>query len=383
MEIVFRRDAISVCYSGVLYIVWMVSSIGAAGLGERSHSERSTFVDEATGAIVTRLTSSPAKDDKIYQTHPNWTADGSHLIFFSDRTGRDEVFATEEATGEIIQITDGDSGAIVVARHDNVLFVVRDDSVFAVNLNALLTDSKKGTIKSAAAYRQKIATLPAGCRLSGTFTEDANGEILYFGLVDSSTAYSIQKLDLATGKFSTVVNLDFKVGHCQAHPSKSGIISYCHETGGDAPQRMWITNSDGSNNRPFYRETYEEWVTHEVWWTADRMLFAIWPKNEQMKLKPYGIGSLSMTDFDHHVHDQFPYWHVCGTPDGKYAVGDTFNGQLYLVEICSGKRRLFTQGHRPAGATSHQHQSISPEGKRVLFVSSKFGNWDLMTVDIP
>jgi oligogalacturonide lyase len=146
---------------------------------------------------------------------------------------------------------------------------------------------------------------------------------------------------------------------------------------------MWITNSDGTGNRPFYTETYGEWVTHEVWWTADRMLFAIWPKDEQMKTKPYGIASVSMTDFTHQIHDQFPYWHVCGTPDGKYAIGDTFDGQLFLIDVGSGKRWLLTQGHRPMGAKSHQHQSISPDGKRVLFVSSKFGNWDLMTVDIP
>jgi Tol biopolymer transport system component len=380
---VFRCDAISACYSVGLCLALLVAGTWAAGLGSRTHSERSTFVDEATGVRVTRLTSSPANDDKVYQTHPNWIADGSHLIFHSDRSGRDEVFAMEEATGEIIQITDGDSGPIVVARHDNVLFVVRDDWIFAMNLNALLTDIKKGTIKDASAYRKKSAKLPMGCRLSGTFTEDANHAILYFGLVDSSTAYSIQKLDLASGKFSTVVNLDFQVGHCQSHPKKSGIISYCQETGGDAPQRMWITNSDGSNNRPFYLETYDEWVTHEVWWTDDRMLFTIWPKNDQMKLKPYGIASVSLTDFHHQIHEQFPYWHVCGTQDGKYAIGDTFDGQLYLIEIGSGKRRLLTQGHRPPGATSHQHQSISPDGKRVLFVSSKFGSWDLMTVDIP
>ncbi len=173
------------------------------------------------------------------------------------------------------------------------------------------------------------------------------------------------------------------MGHCQAHPSETGVISYCHETGGDAPQRMWIVRSDGSGNRPFYAETYDEWVTHEVWWTPDRMLFTIWPKDDAMKAKPHGIASVSLADFSHRIHDQFPYWHVCGTPDGKYAIGDTFDGELFLIDTRTGKRELMTQGHRPANATSHPHQSISPDGKRVLFVSSKFGNWDLMTVDLP
>lgn len=355
----------------------------AEGLGYRNQSERTTFIDEVTKATVTRLTSSPSKDDKIYQTHPNWIADGSHLVFHSDRTGRDELFAMEETTGEIVQLTDRDSGPFVVARRENAIYLVRGGKIFLLQLSALLADSRSRTIKDASQYRSKIAELPKDCRLSGTFTEDANGTKLYFGLVHSNGAYSIQQLDLKTANFTKVIDVDFKVGHCQAHPTKTGVISYCQETGGDANQRMWITNSDGANNRPFYSESYDEWVTHETWWTPHQMLFVIWPKNEQMKLKPYGLASVSLNDFSHKILDQYPYWHVCGTPDGKYAVGDTFDGKLFLVDMSSGKRVLLTQGHRPDGAKSHQHQSISPEGKRVLFVSSKFGNWDLMTVDIP
>lgn len=113
------------------------------------------------------------------------------------------------------------------------------------------------------------------------------------------------------------------------------------------------------------------------------MLFTIWPKDEQMRKKPYGIASVSLTDYSHQIHNQNPYWHVCGTPDGKYAIGDTFEGELFLIDIPTSQRRLLTQGHRPPGAKSHQHQSLSPDGKRVLFVSSKYGNWDLMSVDIP
>lgn len=355
----------------------------AAGVGSRSPAERSTYVDADTGVTVTRLTSSPAQDDKIYQTHPNWTADDAYLIFHSDRTGTGEIFALEEATGEIVRITDKDSGAIVVARHSNALYLVRDNAVWIVDLRALLSDSKKAAVKSSTQYRRKLGELPAGQQVSGTFTEDADGKELYFGLVDSAEHYSIQKLDVATGTFFKVLDVDFRVGHCQAHPTRTGLISYCQESGGDTAQRMWITHSDGTGNRPFYVETYGEWVTHEVWWTDDRMLFAIWPKNEQMRSKPYGIASISLTDFSHKIHSQFPYWHVCGTTDGRFAVGDTFEGELFLIDAHTGDRQLLTKGHRPEGAKSHQHQSISPDGKRVLFVSSRFGNWELMTVDLP
>jgi oligogalacturonide lyase len=357
-------------------------AVSAEGVGARFPSERSVFIDETTGRTITRLTNSPAKDNKIYQTHPNWTPDGSSLIFYSDRTGSNEIFALEEATGEIVQITDGDSGSIVVSRHANVLYLVREGEVFRIDLDALLADSRKGAMKKASDYRTSAGRLPEGAKLSGTYTEDANGKALYFGLALGDEGWSIDELELESGAWRRIIDLDFKVGHSQAHPTKSGVISYCHETRGDAPQRMWIVSADGSGNRPFYKETYDEWVTHETWWTEDRMLFNIWPKNDAMKKKPHGIASVSLRNSSLVIHDQYPHWHVCGTTDGKHAVGDTLDGKLFLIDIETGERTLLTAGHRPKGADSHQHQSMSPDGKRVLFVSSMFGNWDLMTVEI-
>lgn len=364
-------------------LLFLVCGVIHAAPGDRLPSERSAFTDELTGLTITRLTTSPAKDDKIYQTHPNWTADGAYLIFNSHRTGASEVFALDEATGEIVQISDGDGGAFILGHNRNVMFIVRSGVVIELDLNALLRDSKSRVMNAAESYRRELGRLPEGASLSGTFTEDADGKSLYFGLALPDGRHAIERMNIATGECSQIISPDFKVGHAQAHPTRPGVISYCYETGGDAPQRMWIVNADGTGNRPFYAETYDEWVTHETWWTDDRMLFTIWPKDDAMKQKPHGIASVSLKDFSHTIHDQFPYWHVCGTSDGKFAIGDTFDGRLIMIRIATGERRLLTQGHRPKGMTSHQHQSLDPSGRRLLFVSSKFGNWDLMSVEIP
>jgi len=66
-------------------------------------------------------------------------------------------------------------------------------------------------------------------------------------------------MDLRTGAVATVVDVPFQMGHIQANAYVPGEILYCHETGGDAPQRMWITRSDGTGNRPLYKETPDEW----------------------------------------------------------------------------------------------------------------------------
>ena len=62
-----------------LFLVLLLGDIGYGGqdarwlgVGRRFASERVRYVDDVTGREVTMLTSCPARDNKIYQTHPNW-----------------------------------------------------------------------------------------------------------------------------------------------------------------------------------------------------------------------------------------------------------------------------------------------------------------------
>ena len=144
---------------------------------------------------------------------------------------------------------------------------------------------------------------------------------------------------------------------------------------------VWERNGP-VRRRQFYQETYDEWVTHEVWWGQNKALFTIWPKNEEMLQKPHGIAYVSLEDRAMHILSQKKYWHVGGSADGKWAVGDTFDGELYLINGETGQAKLLTQGHRPRGATVHPHPSFSPDGSSVLFCSEKRGNWDLFLVQV-
>src|ERR671913_29346 len=54
-----------------------------AQIGKRFPSERKEIRDTITGSKLIFLTSTPAGDSKIYQTHNQWTSDGQWLIFRS------------------------------------------------------------------------------------------------------------------------------------------------------------------------------------------------------------------------------------------------------------------------------------------------------------
>ena len=349
-------------------------------VGRRFSSEMMTYKDSVTGLEISMLTTSPAKDNKIYQTHPNWTADGRHIVFMSDRAGTSQYFALSIDTGAITQLTNDESpGNAFLNRAKPGMFYVSDNTIWDLDIDAILNlnDKKQNT-----RFRRKVADLPRKLKLSGTLSVGSNGKDIYLGVQYDEDSWGLLALNADTGRFRKIIDLNFRVGHCQAHPSMSGLITYCWETGGDSQQRMWIVRADGSNNGPFYKETYDEWVTHEVWWGPKKVLFTIWPKNEEMLKKPYGIAYITLQDRALNILSQKKYWHVGGSPDGNWAVGDTFDGELYLINGDTGEAKLLTQGHRPRGATVHPHPSFSPDGASILFCSEKNGNWDLLLVQL-
>src|SRR6478672_11937089 len=77
-----------------------------AQIGRRFPSEKKVVKDPVTGTMLTFLTSTPAGDSKIYQTHNHWTSDGQWVIFRSNRV-RGEAMAVNEKTGDIVQVTEG------------------------------------------------------------------------------------------------------------------------------------------------------------------------------------------------------------------------------------------------------------------------------------
>lgn len=362
--------------------------------GRSLPSERSVWSDPATGREVTFLTNSPAQDVKIYQTHPSWTADGAWIVFHSDRTGSRQLFAVHEASGRIVQLTslaDVETGQVAVSRKRPELVTVSGREVVRLDLSPTLTldesEGRGGARRRPPAVRV-IGQLPGAAVLSGTLSLDAAEDAVYLGLEHGEGAenprWSIVALDVETGRLRTVIEPGFPVGHVQANPERPEWIAYCHETGGDAPQRMWVVRADGSGNRPLYRETYGEWVTHEIWQDGDRALFTIWPKNEAMRRLPHGLASVTLAG-EVTFHARYPYWHVAAAPGSTIAVADSFDGELFRVDLESGARTVITRGHRAARSGAHLHPTLHPDGDRVLFNSNLHGNADLaiLSVDAP
>src|SRR6476661_3505883 len=107
----------------IIYInACFVLTSSFAQIGKRFPSEKKLVKDPVTGTMLTFLTSTPAGDSKIYQTHNQWTSDGQWVIFRSNRV-RNEAMAVNEATGEIVQVSEGGyTGMLNVARKSMKLY---------------------------------------------------------------------------------------------------------------------------------------------------------------------------------------------------------------------------------------------------------------------
>ena len=412
-----------------LFAAVLAAPAAHAGIGQRFPSERKVVKDPVTGTMLTFLTSRPHGDAKIYPTHPQWTADGEWVIFRSHMV-QGEAMAVNEKSGDIVQVTEGGySGMLNAARHAMKLYFLRQaagggQQVVEVDLARLFADSAAGKLQGADAYQRISATLPAELQANGNTALDADDEWLYFGIGREAAAKhlpdgariepafgprhmgagpaGIARVNVRTGEIRHVVSVPFQVGHIQANLWNPGEIVFCWETGGKAPQRTWTVQADGSGLRPLYPEAPYEWVTHEAVISKDEVALAIlghrqipgapasvqeaktgWeganPGHDDgwgvtgTREKPSGLAIVNLRTRQTQIVGQTPsgsgFWHVHGSPDGRWAVGDDFSRSVYLIDRASHEMKMLTTGHKTTAA-DHPHPTFKPDGSAIEIESA-------------
>lgn len=403
-----------------------------AQIGKRFPSERRVVKDPVTGTMLTFLTSKPSGDSKIYQTHTQWTSDGQWLIFRSGRV-RNEALAVNETTGDIVQVTEGGySGMLCIARKSMKLYFMRFAStdtsrrrsgpmqVVVVDLDKVFNDSKAGKMQPASYYQHICGTIPADLGAGGDMALDANEDYVYFRVGKTEAAKhlpanakiennfgprnmgagpaGLMSMNVKTGELKYIISVPFQIGHVQTNPWIPGEIVFCWETGGKSPQRTWTVMSNGTGLRPLYPEAEYEWVTHEAVIAKDEVAIAImghrkigssdstgtgvggvnpgqdpaWGPSGTRE-KPTGLGIVNLRTREMRIVAQTPsgsgLWHVNGSGDGRWAVGDDFARNIYLVDRHTGEMMLLSTGHK-ATAADHPHPTFNADGTKIQIQSA-------------
>ena len=185
----------------------------------------------------------------------------------------------------------------------------------------------------------------------------------------------------------------------QASRFTPGEIVFCNETGGDAHQRMWYCTADGKVFKPLYKETALDWVTHETFATKDYVYFNILGFLPRLRKQANGIYRINLRTDDVEQIGQVEmekdrcaidgqlvgrgFWHCNASRDNRWAAGDTFGGNVWMMNVATGERHWLVSDTKMR--PDHAHPSFSPDGTKVLFQSGHFTNGkrlNLMMVDI-
>ena len=401
-------------------------------IGTRFPSEKKIVIDPVTGRELTFLTSKPLGDSKIYPTHPQWTSDGEWLVFRSNRV-KGEAMAVNEKSGEIVQVTQGGfSGALSIAQKSMKLYFMREAKeksmqIVEVNLAKVFEDSKLGKMKPVSAYERICGLTPSEMGAAGDMALDGDEERVYFRVGKEEAAKhiapdakleknfgprnmgagpgGIMSMNLDKGTFKYVVSVPFQIGHIQSNTWNPGEIIFCWETGGKSPQRTWTVFADGTGLRPLYPEADYEWVTHEAVISKDEVAMAIMghrkidiakekpvevtdskevrnpinPGQESnwgpsgTREKPTGLAIVNLRTREMSIVGQTPsgsgLWHVHGSSDGRWAVGDDFSRSLYLIDRKTREMIMLTTGHKETAA-DHVHPTFNRDGTKIEIESA-------------
>jgi len=295
--------------------------------------------------------------------------------------------------------------------------------IIEVDLERVFADSKGGKMLSADQYQKVMGTTPPEMQAGGDMALDADEKWVYFRVGSDEAARhlppdtkieknfgprnmgagptGIAAMELATGKFKHVVSVPFQIGHIQTNGWVPGELVFCWETGGKSPQRTWTVRSDGTGLRPLYPESEYEWVTHEAVISKDEVAIAImghrkipgmnkslgegtdvgganpgqdpaWGPSGTRE-KPTGLAIVNLRTREVVIAGQTKegsgLWHVSGSPDGRWAVGDDFSRSIYLIDRHTNEMIMLSTGHKTTAA-DHPHPTMSPDGTKIEIQSA-------------
>lgn len=318
--------------------------------------QTSTYRDPVTKAEIVDITGPTVSGSNLYYHFSNLTADERHIIFAAGQGNERHVFAHEIATGKSRQLTrDSRIAATAACPHpkdpDQVL-VVRGGELLRIRISTGALEVV-GSVPSQNDVRLGQPTV------NGAATHAA------VGFQRDENTWEIGRFDLRTGAYETVIRQGFRTGHVQYHPTREEIF-YVWETGGYAPQRSWLVNSDGTGNRPFYASTKpaewvtpdKEWLTHESWVRDTGNITMIMDKQGVVLVEASGAWRFLF-------HGR--YWHTHARADGKVLVIDDNQGRIWLGNAETGDLRLIASNYWKSSRAQHAHPAISASGRYIVF----------------
>lgn len=364
------------------------------------------YADPLTGRRVRRWTSSPAKDQHLYLTSPSVTVDGRWLAIISERTGSPNVFAIDRRDGSIRQVSDNRDGLLhgyVYPQGGTRGLAKASPSLHAAS--GRLVWIQDDALWTAWAGRsdapRRVCALPAGW-WSG-FTDLSGCGRFACVCVTEPAAFADpapdqwRQLRLAVDRFreqglvSRVMLVDCEAGtvvwdhpvplwvsHVNVHPGDSHRV-VCNQEGHVA-QRIWRLEGRTGHLTPLFPQLRGEYVNHENWDPQGGTIVyhggfegrhfverRTWEGRRVARLETDGVD----------------FVHATMTADGTGFLIDRRDGLIALWRLADGAIIPLCRHDSDFGdQDAHPHPRVAPDGRSVVFTSSREGICNVYEVDL-
>ena len=372
--------------------------------GRERPAELDAYDDPETGARVRRLAARPDADDRhLYFTEPGWYDDGRRLLVLSDRGGTVDLYSVDLADEVITQLTDlpdDISGVTRCATRPATYFWHRDRlcgldfGTLAVTALYDLPDGYGGSHVAATADGDRVVTaLSATDAELGVERGDGDREAWIRRRMEANPHSRVVSVPTDGGPPTVHVDDDRWLNHVNASPARPDLVTYCEEGPWEQVDRIWALDLSTDETWRVRPTDADEAVGHEYWLAdGERVGYHGWrgPRDDPDAF----FGQVGYDGEDRRegsAPDIYTHFHsntrdlVVG--DGTY-VG---RGAPYLLvwewdesaNAYEPPRKLAAHGW--AGDDDvHPHSRLSPDGRRVVFDSTRAGDAsDVHVVDVP
>lgn len=266
--------------------------------GDVYPSELRTFTDNITGAVIHQLTNYLCHSCHLYFTHLPYYANGTRMLFHSDRGGAGNLYELDLHTFAIKQLTNCSPGEPDIRPFSACVNPVRDEAFFWIGRRLRAIDLQTLEERDIWEMPEGVRCLTPNCSSDGKFVFFATNPIIHEGLtidrlsgLPFSRDYcaqrphcSIMRVPAEGGEAEIVWEEDCWLGHVNTSPNNPKILTFCHEgPWAMIDQRIWGLDTDTGRVWKIRPEQPGELIGHEYWF-ADGSRIGYHGKDTQQRV---------------------------------------------------------------------------------------------------